>query len=291
MKDEIDFVFVNQGMFGTFIEEPIKPYVIFTDYTASLNYHNPHYPTFFTENPDEAEKWILRERENYRNASYIFTYSDLVRNSMIEDYGVDPDKVITTGIGLTVDLAPQDWIKDYGSKTIISVVHDYLYEQKGVPNVLRAFKLVRERIPDAKLVLVGLKKHRKIDQEGVISMGQIKDRKIVEKLYMDSALFVLTPFLDASPNVLREAMAKKVPCVASDVDSIPEIVNDGVTGRLVPPAKPELLAEIIVELLEDEETLMKMGNNGYERVKEFFSWDKVYREMNSKFGMIPVSSS
>lgn len=75
--------------------------------------------------------------------------------------------------------------------------------------------------------------------------------------------------LDACPTVVLEAMAAGRPVVASSSGGIVDLVEDGVTGILVPPENPSALAKAMASLIEDRETALAMGRNGLERVRGF----------------------
>jgi glycosyltransferase involved in cell wall biosynthesis len=74
--------------------------------------------------------------------------------------------------------------------------------------------------------------------------------------------------------VLAEAMAVGTPVVASRVDGLPEVVEDGVSGRLVPPGEPDLLAAAVLEVLARRG---EMGTAARERARRFFVEDYVDR--------------
>jgi len=76
-----------------------------------------------------------------------------------------------------------------------------------------------------------------------------------------------------APNVALEAFAAKKPVVASAVGGVPEVVEEGVSGCLVPPARPDLLADAILKMLSDWERMQAMGRAGYERVKKDFTFE------------------
>lgn len=87
-----------------------------------------------------------------------------------------------------------------------------------------------------------------------------------------------------------EAMACETPVVASAVGGILEVVEDGKTGLLVPPAKPEALAQALTRVLENPELGARMGRAGRKRVEEKFSWvsvaertEQVYAEAIAEF--------
>jgi glycosyltransferase involved in cell wall biosynthesis len=87
---------------------------------------------------------------------------------------------------------------------------------------------------------------------------------------------VVLPYIDASQSgVIPTAYGFKKPVVVTNVGSIPEIVDDGVTGFIVPPKNPEALAEAIIKLLKDEKSRKQMGENAYKKLKTDLSWDNI----------------
>jgi glycosyltransferase involved in cell wall biosynthesis len=93
-------------------------------------------------------------------------------------------------------------------------------------------------------------------------------------------VFALAPVVladgdrDGIPNVLLEAMAVGLPVVASAVSGIPEVVVDGVSGRLVPERRPDRLAEVLAELLASPEERVRLGAAGRERALNEWRWDQ-----------------
>jgi len=83
---------------------------------------------------------------------------------------------------------------------------------------------------------------------------------------------------EAAGMVLIEAQAAGVPVVATRVGGIPEVVQDGITGILVPPKDPGALARAIRVLLQDKEMRMLMGSCGRERVRGRFSREGMGRQ-------------
>ena len=104
---------------------------------------------------------------------------------------------------------------------------------------------------------------------GFIEHGKLPDH------YANADLFVLPSKMEAFGLVLAEAMASGLPVVSTRVGGIPEVVEEGVTGLLVPPNDPPALAEAIIDLLDDRDRMRAMGVRGRERVREHFTWDKV----------------
>jgi glycosyltransferase involved in cell wall biosynthesis len=292
-KEEIDVVIQRQGLSAPFIGRPFKPYAIYTDYTTKLgdahNYTN--FRNSFPRNRREQEAFYRLEGETYRQAGRVFTYNELVRRSMIEDYGVAPEKAINVGVGVCIEPLDPAIEKRYDSRQIVFIGNDSAFIRKGVPNLLAGFALVQKAIPDAQLLLIGLNPERIPAQAGVVNLGVIHDRQHLRQVLQDAAIYAMTPLIDPSPGVIREAMAMKLPVVASNVDGIPEMVLDGKTGYLVPPEKPEQLAEALITLLQDENKMSQMGECGYARVQQYFTWDRVLSKVETHlYAMLGMSN-
>ena len=69
-----------------------------------------------------------------------------------------------------------------------------------------------------------------------------------------------------------EAMACEKPVIASDVGGLPEVIENNVTGLLVPPTNTEELAQAMEILVRDEQLRIKLGKQGRERVKKLYNW-------------------
>ena len=106
--------------------------------------------------------------------------------------------------------------------------------------------------------------------------GQI-DLPEVRALYRESDLFVLAPRVaadgdrDGLPNVVVEALSQGLPVVATRLSALPEIVEDGVNGRLVPVEDPSALAAALSSLVEDPATRRQLGTAGIRRIA--MGWD------------------
>lgn len=275
--DDVDLVIQFWGVNAPFVGQPLKPYAIYTDYATKLgDSHNyPAYRNSHFRNARERDHYYHLEGETYRRASRIFTWNEIIRRAMIEDYGVDPEKVVSVGVGVCIEPIDQQIRKRYDSRQIVFIGQDNSFVRKGVANLLAAFKQVRTAVPDAQLLLIGLKPDRVPAQPGVVNIGFLSDRQKLRQILEQAAVYAMTPLIDPSPGVIREAMAMKLPVVASRVDGIPEMVIEDETGYLVPPEEPGKLAEAIIALLRDEDKMRLMGERGYARIQEQFTWERV----------------
>jgi glycosyltransferase involved in cell wall biosynthesis len=145
---------------------------------------------------------------------------------------------------------------------------------KGVDTLLEAWPAVLQRFPDARLLVAGdggardrlRGTARRLGLDGGVRFLGSLSRGEVRALLDDSSLLALPSRSEGLGRVVLEAMARGRPVVASRVGGIPEVVEDGVTGFLVPPGDPGALGQAIVRLLEDPDRLVTMGNAGRRRV-------------------------
>ena len=150
---------------------------------------------------------------------------------------------------------------------------------KGLPVLLRAVAELRETNPDVKLSLAGDGPDRP-RLEAMAREQCIADRvrflgyqsqAQVRQLLRETDLFVMSSFAEGVPVVLMEAMAAGVPVVATRVAGIPELVEDGVSGFLVPPGDPVALSQKTRILLDDADLRNRFGAAGREKVQREFN--------------------
>jgi glycosyltransferase involved in cell wall biosynthesis len=93
----------------------------------------------------------------------------------------------------------------------------------------------------------------------------------VRQLYRETDLFALASFAEGVPVVLMEAMAMEIPCLSTWVMGIPELIQHGESGWLVPPSEPQLLAEGIAHLMSDPELRQRLGQQGRVQVQKNYN--------------------
>jgi glycosyltransferase involved in cell wall biosynthesis len=152
-------------------------------------------------------------------------------------------------------------------------------KRKGADALMRAIPLVRAKHPDCEFAFAG----RVSDdlQEQVATMPAcvhflgVQPREELVQWYQRASVFVAPSLWDNSPNTVYEAMACGTPVVASRVGGIPELVDDGVTGLLVPPGDADALADAIVALLGDPARRAQMGRRGREKAVAEYGVEKI----------------
>jgi glycosyltransferase involved in cell wall biosynthesis len=244
------------------------PYVFYIDSTMKMaETEYPQWAPF--RSYKEIHDWVKLEQQAYSKAVKIFAFSEYTRRALIRDYGISGTKIVTVYWGANIHEIPA-YEKDYSSKTILFVGRDF--ERKGGAFLLKAFKEVRKEVKDAKLVIVG--SMPKIAEDGVIVYGFVdEDEKL--KLYRKASLYVMPSFYEPGGHVFAEAMAYKMPCIGSTKDAMPEIIEEGKNGFVVPLNDVGTLASRIVYLLTNDTLIKSMGKNAQRKAKEIFAWDKV----------------
>lgn len=151
---------------------------------------------------------------------------------------------------------------------------------KGLEVLLESFPLIKKQVPQARLLIVGngdLKPYEAqlaaLKDVTVINQW-VKDEEVAS--YFRQANVLVVPYTDASQSgVIPIAYTLKVPVVATRIGGIPEQVEDGKTGLLVPPGNVPQLSEACVRLLTDSLSATKLGHAGYEKAMREWSWEHI----------------
>lgn len=115
----------------------------------------------------------------------------------------------------------------------------------------------------------------------------------MSELYAATDIFIMPSVVhpsgdrDGIPNVIMEALAHRIPVVATDVCGIPEVVEDGVTGRLVAQRDPEAIADAVMALAGDRQAALAMAEEGKKRVAAMFDPETNTRSILDFFGSLP----
>lgn len=153
---------------------------------------------------------------------------------------------------------------------------------KGVPLLLEAFAKVHEKHPDAQLTVVGdghlrstLEAHAtEAKLSNSVAFTGFRSQNEVSALMDEADMFVLPSFAEGVPVVLMEAMASRIPVIASHVAGVSELVQDGISGFLVPPGDIQTLAANLDTLLSNPGLCQSMGEKGRAIVEANFQIEK-----------------
>ncbi|QKZ17009.1 glycogen synthase [Streptomyces chartreusis] len=237
------------------------------------------------------------ERTAIEAADAVIAVSGAMREDILGCYpALDPGRVHVVHNGIDTTLYRPDHRTDVLTRFGLDADRPYVLfvgritRQKGVPHLLRA---IRHIDPAAQVVLcAGAPDTPEIDQEfrelyqelsrvreGVHWIPQMLPRPEVIQLLTHTAVFVCPSVYEPLGIVNLEAMACGTPVVASRVGGIPEVVDDGKTGLLVPLDDDfeAGLAHALDSVIGDPEAARRMGEAGRERAVGEFGWDAVAR--------------
>ena len=139
---------------------------------------------------------------------------------------------------------------------------------KGVPLLLDAFDNIRAAHPEACLTIIGDGPDRSALEARASAMGSTvsflgyQPQEEISAALEQADMLVLPSFAEGLPVVLMEAMASRVPVIASQVAGVPELVEEGISGFVVPPGDVETLTDRLNLLLSDPGLCQEMGESG-----------------------------
>jgi len=242
---------------------------------------------------DEICEVHARETGVYERASLIFTMSEMVRQSFIADFGLPSERLVTIRCGPNVDPEAIDIevAKDAEHPAIVFVGRDPV--RKGADLMLDAFRQVRQRLPSARLVMVGPPRDMQVpdgvELTGFLDRDTATGRAAMNTAYASSHVFCLPTRFDAFGTSFVEAMVYGLPCVGPDAWAVPEIIDHGRTGLLVPPEDPRALAEALIAILSDDEARASMGRAARKRALSEFAWPVLVARMLDSMQRVVVA--
>jgi glycosyltransferase involved in cell wall biosynthesis len=228
-----------------------------------------------------------------RGCSQIVADASVIKRQLVAEHGVAPAKIEV--IGSAVDLEkfkpPRDRTKfrrDIGVANDTTLIGNVgmIRPDKGQLVLVEAARLVLEKRPDARFVIVGqgtgiLK--RGINVRNAIDQAGLADKIIMAGYRWDTPdvyaacdmVVIASLRTEASPIVLREAFASGRPVIATKVGDIPEIVEHRQNGLLIEPGDTQALVAAIVEFICDPKLAAHCAANGLRYATEHFSFDKM----------------
>jgi glycosyltransferase involved in cell wall biosynthesis len=233
-----------------------------------------------------------------RRAPFVLCNAYAIRDQLVNKEGVDPRRitVVYNGIDLQrFDRAavaePQPVLPESAGPVVVCVAN-MKHGGKGHIDLLRTASIVLRAVPDATFVLVGdgedrpaLERQASLRGIGhsVFFAGRRTD---VPALLTHCQIAVCPSHSEGLSNAIMEAMAARLPVVATGVGGNLELVQDGRSGFLVPPSDPPLLAQRIVELARNQILARKMGAAGRRRIEDDLSAEKLGERINAFYSQL-----
>jgi starch synthase len=252
-----------------------------------------------------VSSWI--EKTAFEAADRVVAVSNGMRADILRSYpSIDPEKVVTIYNGIDIDA----WAPVHDDELVRSLGVDpqkpsvvfvgRITRQKGLPYLLKALRFLPADVqvvlcagaPDTPEILAEVQEGvRQLQQEreGVIWIDRMLARRELSSILTAATTFVCPSVYEPLGIVNLEAMACGAAVVGTGTGGIPEVVVDGVTGRIVPidqatdgtgtPTDPDKfvrdLADALIEVVSDPERAREMGRAGRERAETEFSWQRI----------------
>lgn len=174
-------------------------------------------------------------------------------------------------------------------------------ERKGLDVLIRAVARIKKTVPDIELHIVGgvrkivyFEKLRRLInsldlEQNIEFLGSLPEKKLSEE-YREAMIFVLPSYEESQGIVILEAMATSTPVVATRVGGIPDMIQDGINGRLVDCGDDKQLADVIVSLLMEKDQRKRLGDAGKQNALQYLP-EKIARQHLDVYNRILNQSS
>ena len=233
-------------------------------------------------------------RWKYRQVDCFIAASEAIRTMLVAD-GVDADRTVTVHEGIDIEhvaaAPPVNVHEAFWLPHHAPVVGNVaaLVPHKGQRHLVEAAHLVVREVPDARFIILGEGELREPLER------QVREYKLEKHVFLPGFrtdvlgcikgfdLFAMSSVTEGLGTSLLDAMACSRAIVATRTGGIPEIVEDGVNGVLVPPRDHAEMAKAIVRLLNDGALRKKMGDAGFARVQARFTVERMVAETASVY--------
>ncbi len=240
---------------------------VYSGLMAHLIFGIPYVITRRLPNPRRA-KWVRQLA--YRKAAAVIAISRAVAAGLGPEYShIEFDFVPDAHAALDSDPAKVVAIRDrHNGKLIIGHVGELEHAHKGQRTIIEAAHTVRERHPDWFFMLCGKGRDEESFNEAIGDLDNIELTGFVDNIgdyYASFDVFVFPSLTEAIGSAMIDAMYFGLPIVASDVEGIPEFLEDGINGRLIEPGNADQLIAAIEEIIAKPEWVASMRAANVER--------------------------
>jgi glycosyltransferase involved in cell wall biosynthesis len=253
-----------------------------------LEVHSIH----FIERGKRASR-LLRafERWQWRQAARIWVNSDALK-SIIVEHGISADTVRVISFGVDLDrFVPHRSANAEDSDEVHVVFVGSFYSWHGTEVLLRAFASAHEQVSGLRLTLVGDGADRKPSENlarelGIIDVveftGWVSNDRVID--YLERADIGVAPYLPIEPFYfdpakIIEYMAAGLAVLASDQGRIPEMVENDVSGLLLPPGDETALTAALLRLAKDRPLRERFGKSSRQRAETLYDWPVISRQV------------
>lgn len=254
-------------------------------------------PVIIASRRDLASWWWYtpRNRRILRYVQDLSTFvvgnSMAVRDFLVNEEGLDPAKIRVILNGIDADSFCRDrgdrqtlFPSVRGDDKLIAAVANMNVPTKGHQDLVEAARRVCTDYPKVRFVLIGDGRERTNIEQKIVELGLqqyfifLGRRTDVPQLLSCCDVSVLPSWAEGLPNAVIESLAAGLPVVATRVGGIPEIIEDGESGLLVPPHDPDSLASAILRVLNNPDLAQQLRYAGRDRVRIVFGFERLLKD-------------
>jgi len=261
---------------------PDRPYYCYLD-SAFVPYLK-----FYEQHRRYLNRDLIRlqklEAQWLQNCNAIFTSSEFARQAIINELDVDDHRIHSVLAGPNLESEPGVLLRKKTSG-IVFISTDFF--RKGGEKIVQAVKKARIHLPDIQLHIIGQKPPSELCYDFVVTHGWIdrtneNGKNKFEKIMRESSLSVMLSKADLTPLGICESFAYGLPCMATRVGGIPEMIQHGKNGWLVDQNDtPEQVAEVLVNIFRNTKLLKKVSRQTNQSYKYYWNWNTVAKKISN----------
>jgi glycosyltransferase involved in cell wall biosynthesis len=271
-QDNFDVLVFNTQVPAALAGEKLykKPYIICTDITPmqydrmGFNYgHRPDIP-----GPIERLKFSINQHV-FQNAARILPWSNWTRNSLVEDYGISPEKIEVIPPGVDINMWRPECNANDNRVRILFVGTNFY--RKGGDLLVEACRT----LPAGTFELILVTTSKVPQEPWITTYNNLKpNSEELIQLYNCSDIFVLPTKGEAFGIAAVEACSAGLPVIATNIGGLPDIIVDNENGFLISIGAKEELCNRLHRLIDDPHLRFKMGEAGRVRAEKYFNAQK-----------------
>ena len=221
----------------------------------------------------------------------IITQDDYINSPHLQNY---KDKVVTIANGVDTEIFKATDRQKKEKQLFFLSVLDQFHKYKGLDYLLESIKIVKDSIPDIKLIVGGkgelldyyIEKTKKLGiSDNVEFKGYLSDEEVL-KYYQESSLFVLPSISSLQEGfgiVVLEALACQTPIISTNIVGVSDDVIDRECGLIIEPKNSKKLAESIITIINDKNLQNLMGIRGRKLVQEKYEWKSIAKSIHDLY--------
>lgn len=246
-------------------------------------------PYFDSRLKEYGEKSFLWQKGVNSKLDKIFTFSEYLRGSFIDDFDISPDKVACIGVGANISPPVSCPDKDEECQDILILGSDFI--RKGGELVVDAFLSIASKHKKARLIVIGPNKvpkkivdnpHDRIVFVGFLSKSDGSQMQALNYWLKRCRIGVLASFYEPFGVAIVECQMFGMPCIAVNAWAFPEMIANDVNGFLVGKHSSAEIADVLDYYLSNPSIITQHGKAAYATAAKKYSWSNVVRNLESE---------